>query len=148
MPGDDTKRLNPKYVSNWETQSKRDLKFAETAQQSEFYKWACYLAQQAAEKAVKSVLFKLGIVPPYELKKHTILYLAGFIPRHLFQNTDYDQFADDCKELSAHVESARYPGIDGPHCPGEVYTQTAANIAIDQAKRITYTVENIKNQIP
>jgi len=147
MPEDDTPRLNPAYLSNWETQCREDLELARIAENNNFYEWASYLSQQAAEKAVKSALFKLQIIPPYQLKKHSIFFLAGFIPRGLFDGLNYGQFEDDCKELFAHVESARYPAIDGPHCPHIVYTQSAAAIAIEQAERVIDVIDQIKAKI-
>lgn len=148
MPEDDTPRLNPAYLSNWETQYQKDLGLARIAENNNFYEWACYLSQQAAEKAVKSVLFKLEIIPPYNLKRHSIFFLGGFIPKGLFNGLDYGQFEDDCKELFAHVESARYPGVDGPHCPHLVYTPTIGAIAIEQAERIIDVINKVKAKIP
>ena|GEM_PF-845901 len=147
MPEDDTPRLNPAYLSNWETQYQEDLALARIAENNNFYEWACYLSQQAAEKAVKSVLFKLQIIPPYNLKRHSIFFLAGFIPKDLFNGLDYGQFGDDCKDLFAHVESARYRAIDGPHCPHLVYTQTAAAIAIEQAERVIDVINKLNPRI-
>jgi HEPN domain-containing protein len=147
MPEDDTPRLNPAYLNNWETQYQGDLGLARIAENNNFYEWACYLSQQAAEKAVKSVLFKLQTIPPYNLKRHSIFFLAGFIPKGLFNGLDYGQFEDDCKELFAHVESARYPAIDGPHCPRLVYTQNAAVVAIEQAERVIEVIGRIKAKI-
>jgi HEPN domain-containing protein len=36
-------------------QAERDLEQAEWSLKGEFYEWACFIAQQAAEKAVKAV---------------------------------------------------------------------------------------------
>ena len=41
--------------ADWMKQAKRDLEMAKKARESGFYEWACFIAQQAAEKGVKSV---------------------------------------------------------------------------------------------
>ncbi|RKX71528.1 DNA-binding protein [candidate division WOR-3 bacterium] len=41
--------------NDWLRQAKRDLAHARRDLEDEFYEWACFSAQQAAEKAVKAV---------------------------------------------------------------------------------------------
>jgi len=41
--------------ADWMKQAKRDLEMATKARESGFYEWTCFIAQQAAEKAVKAV---------------------------------------------------------------------------------------------
>ncbi len=45
---------------DWLDQAKRDLEHARADLRGAFYGWACFSAQQAAEKAVKAVFQKLG----------------------------------------------------------------------------------------
>lgn len=44
---------------DWLAQAERDLKQAEWNLKGKFYEWACFSAQQAAEKAVKGLCEKL-----------------------------------------------------------------------------------------
>jgi hypothetical protein len=46
--------------ANWIKQVKRDLEMAKNARGSGFYEWACFIAQQAAEKGVKTVYQSKG----------------------------------------------------------------------------------------
>jgi len=46
--------------ADWLRQAKRDLENAEYELKGGFYEWACFLSQQAAEKAGKAVIQKLG----------------------------------------------------------------------------------------
>ena len=41
--------------ADWLRQARRDLENAEYELEGGFYEWACFLSQQAAEKAVKAV---------------------------------------------------------------------------------------------
>ncbi|OPX64087.1 MULTISPECIES: HEPN domain-containing protein [unclassified Methanoregula] len=41
--------------ADWMKQAKRDLDMAKNARDAGFHEWACFIAQQAAEKAVKAV---------------------------------------------------------------------------------------------
>jgi len=46
--------------ADWMKQAERDIENAEYEMRGGFYEWACFLSQQAAEKALKSVYQKLG----------------------------------------------------------------------------------------
>jgi HEPN domain-containing protein len=45
---------------DWFAQGKRDLNKAQSDIQHEYWEWACFTAQQAAEKAVKALLMYCG----------------------------------------------------------------------------------------
>jgi len=45
---------------DWLEQAERDLQKAEIDLRYEYWEWACFTTQQAAEKAVKAMLMKLG----------------------------------------------------------------------------------------
>ncbi len=47
-------------AKRWLTQAKRDLKAAKDSARNENYEWACFQAQQAAEKTVKALLYAYG----------------------------------------------------------------------------------------
>jgi HEPN domain-containing protein len=46
--------------AGWLDQARGDLAHARNDLQDGFYDWACFSAQQAAEKAVKAVLHRMG----------------------------------------------------------------------------------------
>jgi len=45
---------------DWMEQAKSDLDHARSDMEHGFYEWACFSAQQSAEKAVKAVFQKMG----------------------------------------------------------------------------------------
>ena len=50
----------PNRYLDWVKQADADLAHSEHARDAGHYEWACFSAQQAAEKAVKSVFLKHG----------------------------------------------------------------------------------------
>ena len=50
----------PERSADWIKQAKRDLEMAKKSREACFYEWACFIAQQAAEKAVKAVYQSRG----------------------------------------------------------------------------------------
>jgi HEPN domain-containing protein len=73
-------RLSKTLRSYWTDQSGRDLSLAQIALDSGYPEWACYLAQQAAEKAVKSVFFELETHWPHQFTVHNVNDLILYIP--------------------------------------------------------------------
>jgi len=45
---------------DWLNQTDRDIRQAEASLRDELYEWSCFAAQQAAEKAVKALIQRLG----------------------------------------------------------------------------------------
>ena len=50
----------PERSGDWIRQAKRDLESAKSQLENGFFEWACFIAQQATEKAVKAVYQKFG----------------------------------------------------------------------------------------
>ena len=50
----------PERSRDWYDQAKRDLETARWEVQGGFYEWGCFVAQQAAEKALKGVYQRRG----------------------------------------------------------------------------------------
>lgn len=50
----------PERSKDWIAQARRDVENAQWALKGEFFEWACFSAQQGAEKAIKAVYQKLG----------------------------------------------------------------------------------------
>ncbi len=46
---------------DWMAQAERDLEKAKLDVRSEYWEWACFTAQQVAEKAVKALLMQHGL---------------------------------------------------------------------------------------
>jgi HEPN domain-containing protein len=147
MPLDKDTRLDKNFKDNWVIQSEKDMELARIAKEKEFYEWACYLSQQAAEKAVKSLFFDLGILAPHDLKQHKIEYLSKYVPIRFFKGIDVEEFEGDCSDLTGQVEPSRYPGVFNDYCPNKEYTDKEATTALEQAERIIKSVKIIEGNI-
>ncbi|GAB6148717.1 hypothetical protein JCM10135_12590 [Stetteria hydrogenophila] len=64
---------------DWIRQAERDLENARYELEGGYYEWACFLAQQAAWKAVKAVYQKLG----YEAFGHSVAGLLKRLPKEI-----------------------------------------------------------------
>jgi len=83
----------------WLRQAERDLKAARDSFGSENYEWACFQAQQAAEKALKAVLFLRGF---RAVLTHSIFELVNRIG-------DEELKKEDIKFLDSVYIASRYP---------------------------------------
>lgn len=84
---------------------------------------ACFLAQQAAEKAIKGRLTRRGVDFP---RTHDLVALRALLPEDLRRGVDLEA----AKELSAWAVTGRYPG-DAPDA-----SRAQAMQAVELASRI------------
>ena len=91
-------------AAGWLSKSDDDLRVAEVILHGEIgVEWAaCFHAQQAAEKALKSVLVHLGIDFP---KSHSLDRLVALMPTDIAARFD----ADALIELTPWAVAGRYP---------------------------------------
>ena len=50
----------PERSKDWIKQAWRDLDSARAQMEDGFFEWSCFIAQQAAEKAIKAIYQKMG----------------------------------------------------------------------------------------
>src|SRR6185369_14937904 len=103
----------------WIEQAERDLEVARHLAAHAFHEWACFTAQQSAEKAIKAVRLSLG-TSIETIKKHEILELLAQIPA---LHPRPDPVLAQASVLNAHVQGARYPDYRGerPDAPWKTY---------------------------
>lgn len=115
--------------ADWFRQAEADLAHADVALKAGNFEWSCFAAQQAAEKAVKSLYMKLGM----DAWGHTVsVLLAGLEPKTKISTV----LLDSAKLLDKHYILTRYPyGFDSG-IPADYYTKIEAQAAINHSKRI------------
>ncbi len=114
----------------WLNQAEYDLGFARYALEGEHWSHACFISQQAAEKAVKAIVYGSG---ERLVRGHSIVELV-------------DRFADrvpELKDLRAagclldrHYMASRYPNGVAEGAPFEAYSRPMAEEALETAERI------------
>lgn len=116
-------------AEDWRKQACRDLQHARHALESEDYEWACFAAQQAAEKALKALYQQAGA----EARGHSVALLLRQLPPPFSPEPTLEQIG---KELDKHYIPARYPNAYPEGAPYELYTRGEAERAIAQAENI------------
>ena len=111
---------------DWMAQAERDLKHAKGAKKLEDFEWSCFAAQQASEKALKSLIESLnGKAFGHSLK--SMVQLLDIEDRELYEAA---------LRLDRHYIPTRYPNGYDDGFPGEYYTVKDADQALADAQII------------
>ena len=130
---------NQNEAQRWLAQAKYDLAAAEHNAAGGFPALACFLAQQAAEKALKAFLYSKGERAvlghsSYLLLRKCVDYEAGF-----------EKLADGCRRLDQFYITTRYPnGLPGG-IPHEMFGRDQAETAITGARTV---IEQVATALP
>jgi HEPN domain-containing protein len=114
-------------AGDWFTQAVRDLEQAQASQRDERHEWACFAAQQAAEKAVKALHLSLG----QEAWGHVVARLLRDLP-----NTPRDDLVEKAKVVDNFYVATRYANGHSEGAPFEHYGPIQSKEAIRYAGEI------------
>lgn len=119
---------------DWLDQADRDIGQAKASLRDGFYEWACFAAQQAAEKAVKALIqSRRG-----ESWGHSVAALIEALP----DDVRPDNLRDKALELDQAYIPSRYPNAHPASFPGKTYTRGMADRLIEYSQQIiTYCKE-------
>lgn len=121
---------NLQEAHRWIAQARHDADAAALNAREGYAALACFLAQQATEKALKAYLYGQG--ERAVVGRATYLLLR----RCLDYDASLELSRDTCRRLDQYYISTRYPnGLPGG-IPHEVYTQTQAEEAIFGAREV------------
>jgi len=112
---------------DWLAQGERDLEQAQASRDQERHEWACFAAQQAAEKVVKALHLHLG----QEAWGHVVARLLRELP----VRTPAD-LVDRAKVLDNFYVASRYPNGHPEGAPFEHYGPIQSQEAIEHASTI------------
>jgi len=122
-------------VLNWLAEARADLRHAEASTRIGDYNWACFAAQQAAEKALKAlVLHVLGEYP----RGHDLVKLY----RRVRELVKLELSEGSLARLSAYYTQARYPNA-GIERPSEEITREQADEAVAVARGVVDEVSKV-----
>ena len=122
---------------DWLDQAERDLRQAEASLRDEFFEWACFAAQQSAEKAVKALIQSLGGEP----WGHSVASLMDMLPQDLRPN----HLRDFALELDQAYIPSRYPNAHPAGFPGKTFSRKMGERLIGYAQQI---LAFCRNKIP
>lgn len=126
---DDSDEVLVERSKDWMEQAEWDLSHANRDLETGFYDWACFSAQQAAEKAVKAVFQKLGA----EALGHSVADLLNELPDQVKPSA---QLVDHGLELDKVYISARYPNAHPSGSPANRYIVREAERLAGYAEEI------------
>jgi HEPN domain-containing protein len=119
----------PNRARDWFNQAVRDLEQAEDSQRAKRYEWACFAAQQAAEKAVKALHLHLG----QEAWGHVIAKLLQELPKNVLVS---EELIEKGRVLDNFYIPSRYPNSHPQGSPFEHYGPLQSKEAIQYAREI------------
>jgi HEPN domain-containing protein len=109
--------------ARWLRQAEKDLEDAEFLREGDRFNLACFLGQQAAEKAVKAFLYHRGAE---DVWGHSLIDLCE--DAKLFDMM-FDVVKDDARQLDKYFEITRYPSF----LPGGISSEAFDRIDADRA---------------
>ena len=113
--------------ARWFRQAERDLEDAAFNRQGERYNVACFLSQQAAEKAVKAYLFRRGAE---DVWGNSLIDLCE--DAKIFEMF-FDTIKADARQLDKYYDITRYPGYLPSGIPAEAFDDVDAERAMELA---------------
>ncbi len=119
----------------WLHQAQADLHWARHLHEQGAYYLVCFLAQQAAEKALKAFLYAQGeeLVVGHSVRQ-LCLRAADYAPR-------FQEFLDDWGVLDSYYIPTRYPNSLPGDIPARVYNRQAAQGALALAEAVVGEIE-------
>ncbi|MBI4638083.1 MAG: HEPN domain-containing protein [Candidatus Rokubacteria bacterium] len=124
-------------AQRWLAQARSDLAFAELGLREGFHAQACFMCQQAAEKALKALHYLTGA---RVVVGHSIVeLLAGVAPRH----PQLRALGEAAQQLDQFYVPTRYPnGLPGG-VPAQVFSRAQAERALEDARQFVESAETI-----
>src|SRR5574337_1035269 len=120
----------------WFQQAAYDLKAANWNSQGGFHATACFLAQQAGEKALKSLLYYLG-ARRAALLTHSLVEMIQDAGKRV---TPLAELLDEARDLDLHYIPSRYPNGLPSGYPHQFYGKNTAERALRAAEKILAAV--------
>lgn len=120
---------------DWFAQAERDLKHARSAREENSHEWACFAAQQAAEKALKALHLSLKQEAWGHVVARLLIQLPVAVPEEL---------VDKARVLDGFYIPTRYANGHPEGAPFEHYGKIHSRDAIEYAAEI---VEFVRSQM-
>lgn len=125
---------------DWMDEAEGDLEHAKNDLKGKYYNWACFSAQQAAEKAVKAVFQKMGA----ESWGHSVAdLLVELSKKHQIP----EEIMNGALELDKTYIPSRYPNAHPSGSPRNLYTKEESRRLIEHAEKIVRLCSDLLSRI-
>ncbi|GIX43295.1 MAG: DNA-binding protein [Leptospiraceae bacterium] len=114
---------------DWYEQGIRDLEKAKLDIEFKYFEWACFSAQQASEKVIKSLGLFLGV----DLWGHSLTEMLKILSKNV---SIPEELINKAKILDLYYIPSRYPNGFPEGKPSDYFTEEQAKEAIDAANHI------------
>jgi HEPN domain-containing protein len=125
---------------DWMNEAEGDLEHAKSDMKHGYYNWACFSAQQSAEKAAKAVFQRMGA----EAWGHSVADLLKELSRRYRVP---EELINGALELDKAYIPARYPNVHPSGSPRNIYTKEEARRLIGYAENILKFCSDILSKI-
>ena len=124
--------MKPKSrAPDWLRQAQSDLRFATVAHGGGFFAQACFICQQASEKALKAILYHRGAKV---VLSHSLHRLCGELRIN-------DELLRAGRVLDQYYVTARYPDALAEGTPDETFTEEQSSQALGFAAAFVRAAE-------
>ena len=120
---------------DWWTQAIKDLELAEHCLSISRHEWACFMAHQSAEKAVKALYFSSG----EPTSGNVIVRLINELP---FSTVIDSELVEEARVLETYYLASRYPDSHVEGSPFQMYGSLQSREAVLFARNIFEGVSN------
>lgn len=122
---------NQRQAERWLRTAEEDLRAARTLLEAELYAQACFYAQQSAEKAVKSLWYRIDADP----WGHSVQRLVAEFP-DTETLPDRERWIENGALLDKFYIPTRYPNGLPDLTPGQVYRLSDAQRGLEAARQL------------
>ncbi|MCS6953684.1 MAG: HEPN domain-containing protein [Bryobacterales bacterium] len=120
-----------RQAARWLRQARYDLEQAQRLLEQQVYAYSAFLAEQAAQKALKAFLISRG---RRSVMIHSVAELAREAARF---DVEFSALIDRGRRLDRHYLTSRYPdALPDPVIPAEAYAREDAEEAVEAARAI------------
>lgn len=120
----------------WMAMARRTLRSARVDMEAGDFNWACFKAHQAAESAIKALLYGIG----KPVRGHSLTYLMGEVAKFIEVK---EEVFDLCRYLDKLYVPTRYVDSWSEGVPYEYFAEKDAEEAMEAAERVISFIEGV-----
>lgn len=125
----------PNRSFDWFLQAKRDYEKAKLDFKHGFYEWCCFTAQQAAEKALKALYYRMN----QSVRGHSLVRMFEGLSSQMTISEELYHWA---RILDRYYQESRYPNGFPEGSPFEFFDANIAREALNAVRAILEFCEN------